>query len=59
VYDGKAITIKILGRNVGITPDGTFKTDIHASSFVTGPVLEYLINGKGVDLQENRFHFGN
>ena len=48
-YDGKAITLNILGRNFGITPDGTFKTDIHASSFVTGPVLDYLINGKGVD----------
>lgn len=48
-YDGKAITLKILGRNFGITPDCTFQTDIHAGAFITGPVLDYLIHTKGAE----------
>lgn len=49
LYNGKMITLKILGRNFGITPDGGFKTDIHANTFIAGPVLDYLINTGGAE----------
>ena len=47
VFDGKSMTLKMMGRNIKILPDGTFNTDIHAKSWIKGPVLDYVINGKG------------
>ncbi len=49
LYDGKTITLKILGKNFSITLDGTFKTDIHVNTFITSPVLDYLINNRGTE----------
>jgi hypothetical protein len=49
LYDGEAITLKILGRNFSITPDGDFKTDIHANAFITAPILDYLLNTTGAE----------
>lgn len=49
VFDGKSMTLKMMGRNMKVSPDGTFKTDIHAKPWIIGPVLDYIINGKGSD----------
>ncbi|MBC8440857.1 MAG: DUF3786 domain-containing protein [Deltaproteobacteria bacterium] len=48
-YDGKALTLKVLGKDFGVRPDGTFKTDIHVNTWITGPFLDYLIQGQGED----------
>jgi hypothetical protein len=48
-YDGKTLTVKVLGKDFGVRTDGTFSTDIHVNTWITGPVLDYLILGKGKD----------
>jgi hypothetical protein len=48
-YDGKTLTLKVLGKDFSLDPDGRFKTDIHVNTWITGPFLDYLINGKGKD----------
>jgi hypothetical protein len=49
LYDGEVVTLKILGRNFSITPDGNFKTDIHANPFISAPILDYLLNTTGAE----------
>ncbi len=48
-YDGKILMLKVLGKDFGARPDGTFKTDIHVNTWITGPFLDYLIQGQGKD----------
>ncbi len=48
-YDKQTLTLKVLGKNFSITSDGTFKTDIHVNTWITGPLLDYVIFGKGKD----------
>lgn len=44
--DGK-LTLKILGKDFSIDSDGKFYTDIHVHGWITGPLLNYILNGKG------------
>ena len=46
-YDGTTLRIKVLGKDFGIRPDGKFITDIHVNTWITGPLLDHLILGKG------------
>lgn len=48
-YVNQNIVLKILGREFAITPDGRFQTHLHVKPWVTGPILDYVINGQGVD----------
>jgi len=50
VYNNNTLTVKVLGKDFGVRADGTFSTRIHVNTWVTGPVLDYLISGKGRDL---------
>ena len=47
-FDGKKITVKILGKDFSIDTDGRLTSDIHIHSWVTIPFL----NGKWVPLRE-------
>jgi hypothetical protein len=45
--DGKLI-IKCLGKDVGVDAKGNIITDIHVHSWITIPILNYIIRGAGV-----------
>ena len=47
-FDGKTLKVKVLGKDFGIRPDGSFSTDIHVNNWIAGPFLDYLINGEGI-----------
>jgi len=44
----QALTVSILGKNFGIRPNGTFKTDLHLIPWVISPLLDYVLRCKGV-----------
>ena len=44
--DGK-LTIKILGKDFSVDAEGNITTDIHVHSWITIPVLNYIINSAG------------
>ena len=45
--DGK-LTIKILGKDFSVDTEGNITTDIHVHSWITIPVLNYIINSAGI-----------
>jgi len=45
--DGK-LTIKCLGKHFSVDTKGRFITDIHVHSWITIPVLNYIIGGSGI-----------
>ena len=47
VYRGGKLTFKILGKDFSVDSEGKFYTDIHVHSWITGPFLNYILNGKG------------
>lgn len=42
------LTIKVMGKDVGITKNGAFSTDIHVNPWVVAPFLYYVLQGKGL-----------
>jgi hypothetical protein len=46
VSNGK-LTLKVLGKDFGITADGTLTAEIHVNPWVAVPFLNYLITGEG------------
>jgi len=46
-YDNK-LTIKVLGKDFSVDSNGNFSSDIHIHSWITIPVLNYVIGGAGV-----------
>jgi len=42
------LTIPILGKKFGIDKDGTFITTLHVLPWVVNPILDYVLNCKGV-----------
>lgn len=45
--DGK-LTIKIFGKDFSIDANGSLYSDIHMHPWVTVPILNYIISGKGI-----------
>jgi hypothetical protein len=48
-YNGTVLSVKVLGKNFGVKSDGTFTTDIHINTWITGPFLDYMIHGIGMN----------
>ena len=48
LYAKRKLTLKILGKDFSVDADGKFYTDIHVHAWVAGPVLRYLIEGRGI-----------
>ncbi len=48
-YDGRILTLHMLGKRFGIDTDGKFMTDIHINPNVATPFLEYVVHSKGID----------
>ena len=47
------LTIPILGKKFGISRDGTFITDLHVTHWLVIPLLEYILNCKGLPVTGN------
>ena len=45
--EGK-LTLKILGKDFSVDTQGEFSSDIHIHSWITIPVLNYIISGQGL-----------
>lgn len=43
------LTLKILGKNFSVDPKGNFSSEIHIHSWITLPVLNYVLEGKGLE----------
>lgn len=48
VADGRLV-IRCLGKNFQIDTQGNIHTDIHVNSWLLVPILDYILNGKGVE----------
>jgi hypothetical protein len=47
-FSDNTLTIKILGKDFGVDTEGNLSSDIHIHSWVTIPILSYIIYGAGV-----------
>jgi hypothetical protein len=47
------LTLKVLGKNFSVDSKGTFFSEIHIHSWLTLPVLNYILDGKGVEPSGN------
>ena len=45
--DGR-LTIKVLGKDFSVDPEGNLSSDIHIHPWVTIPILSYIIDGEGM-----------
>ncbi|MGD9332835.1 MAG: DUF3786 domain-containing protein [Desulfobacterales bacterium] len=50
--DGR-LTLRILGKTFGVDDRGRFITDIHVHEWIAGPVLQYILAGKGCSVSGN------
>lgn len=46
-YRKDKLTIKIFGKDFSVHPDGRFESDLHINSWVTVPVLSYILSCAG------------
>lgn len=51
------LTIKVCGKDFSVDPEGNFYSDIHIHSWITGPVLHYIIDGAGRPVSGNWISF--
>ncbi|MEE4358866.1 MAG: DUF3786 domain-containing protein [Desulfococcaceae bacterium] len=47
-YNGKRLTLKILGKNFSVDQEGRFWADIHINPWVVIPFATYVLYGKGL-----------
>lgn len=52
VYKKGRLTLKILGKDLSIDPKGQFYTDLHVHGWIAGPVLNYILHGKGLPVSK-------
>lgn len=46
-YEDSRLIVRMLGKEVSLDSGGTLFTDIHLHQWVTFPLLDYVLNGKG------------
>lgn len=46
-YSDGRLTVKVCGKDFGVDQEGNFYSEIHIHSWITGPVLNYIIDGAG------------
>jgi hypothetical protein len=49
-FDGKKLTLKVMGKDFSIYPDGTLSSDLHINPWLAVPVLNYVLNSAGTAL---------
>jgi hypothetical protein len=52
VYEKGKLTLKILGKDLSVDQKGRFYSDIHIHPWVSVPVLNHILMGKGRDVLE-------
>ena len=52
-FSGGKLTIKCLGKDFSVDTNGSLMTDIHVHSWITIPVLNYIIGGSGIPVSGN------
>jgi hypothetical protein len=57
VFANSKLTIRIFGKPFSISSNGTMYSDIHINHFIATPVLEYVLQCKGVPLTHNWIPF--
>ena len=50
VFQNGRLTVKVLGKDFSVYPDGTLSADIHTNPWVSVPVLTYITEGTGKEL---------
>jgi len=53
LFDGKKLTLQIMGKNLSVDIEGGIYTDIHMNSWVIGSIFSYIMNCKGVPVEAN------
>ena len=53
VYSKGKLTLKILGKDFSVDQKGRCSSDIHINSWVTAPVLQYILEGSGSPVSGN------
>jgi len=51
-FSDERLTIKCLGKDFSVDAKGNITTDLHVHSWITIPVLNYVMNGAGVPVSE-------
>ena len=49
-YDGKKLTVKVLGKPFSVDGNGKIYSDIHVNPWVAIPFLSYVLESKGIPL---------
>lgn len=49
-FSDEKLTIKCLGKDFSVDAKGNISTDLHVHSWITIPVLNYIMNGAGVSV---------
>ncbi len=49
-FDGKWLTLRIFGKPFSVNREGRFKSDLHINPWITGPVLTYVLESKGISI---------
>jgi hypothetical protein len=49
VFKDGRLTLKILGKDISIDSQGNFYTNIHVHTWITLPVLNYVLHGEGIN----------
>jgi len=49
IFKDNKLTIKVLNKNFSVDLKGNFSSDIHVHSWLTVPVLNYIIEGEGLE----------
>jgi len=48
-FKNNRLTLKVCGKNFSVDPEGNFYSEIHTNSYLTQPLLNYILEGKGVE----------
>ncbi len=53
IYNGKRLTLKVMGKDFSVDAEGNLFTDIHVNPWVAMPLLVYILHCKGTPVSGN------
>ena len=56
-FSGGKLTLKVLGKDFSVDTKGNLSTDIHINPWIAVPFLNYILNGKGLQVAGNWVSF--
>jgi hypothetical protein len=57
VFNGKKLTLKVLGKDFSVDKKGTLMSEIHINPWVAVPFLSYILYGQGLPVSGKWVHF--